>query len=262
MSKQAIVLVSFGVSMPEVRAKSIDQLFNLLKCSFPDCELRLSFSSEKIRDKLARLNQEVPANLSETMESLHREGYEQVWVLPTHIIAAHEWEKLAAQLGEFEASFSQIRLMDPLFGKQEDYRSFVQGIAELYPLEADELLVLMGHGTDHSMNLSYAALGYEFVLQNQGQVLVAALEGYPNLHDLLALIQSRPGIRTIHLAPLLFVAGDHAQHDMAGDDEDSWACILRSLGYDVKVHLVGLGELPFVHEMYIQKLKDSMLGRG
>lgn len=260
MGKKAIVLVSFGVSMPEVRQRSIDQLLAALTRSFPEYDTYLSFSSEKIRAKLARLELEVPPNLPELLEELHACAYEQIWIIPTHIIAGFEWEKLQVQLAEFAERFSLLELMTPLLATQDDCREFVRQLAQAYPIADDEILLCMGHGSEHPMNSMYAVLGYECLLQARFNLFIATVEGYPRLEDMLKLLQARPKPKCIHLVPLLFVAGDHAINDMAGKDDDSWTSILRSQGYEVKAHLVGLGELPFVYEMYLHKLRHRIQG--
>ena len=124
-------------------------------------------------------------------------------------------------------------------------------------LVKDEALVLMGHGTPHHANTVYAALDYMFKDQGYNNVFVGTVEGYPKLSNVIKLIKER-SFKKIHLAPLMFVAGDHALNDMSGE-EDSWKACFETEGYSVECHLKGLGEYEGIRRIILRHLKTAMI---
>ena len=121
-------------------------------------------------------------------------------------------------------------------------------------LKEDEALILMGHGSDHFSNTVYAALDYMCKDLGFPHIHVGTVEAYPAPRDVLRHLEGSP-IRSLHLLPLMIVAGDHAKNDMAGDDPDSWKEQFRSAGYQVTCHLKGLGEFPQIRKIFLRHLE-------
>lgn len=251
--RKAIVLVSFGVSYPETRAKTIDALERLVKEEYPGYKVVTAFTSEMIRHKLQRRGDVTPPNTDLALQELAREGYTHIYLQATHLIAGFEYEKMLGQLEPHRRLFKKIAVGDPLLAHPQDYARVARIMHEEYAPENDEALVLMGHGTEHYINAAYPALGYEFMRQGMDNVQVGTVEGYPSLDDVVSRLKTGSYAR-VHLAPLLFVAGDHAQNDMAGDEDDSWKNVLLQAGYEVVTHVRGMGEIAAVQRLYLEYL--------
>lgn len=256
--KKAIVLVNFGVSYPETRTKTIDALAHMVQEHYPDYTVVTAFTSEMIRRKLKARGDVVPPNTHLALKALGEEGYTHVYVQPTHLIAGFEYEKMLRQLNQHRASFTRVKVGNPLLAHPEDYEAVAKIMDQAYARPDDVALVLMGHGTEHFMNAAYPALGYEFERQGIKNAFVGTVEGYPDIRDIIDKLGETAYKKCI-LAPLLFVAGDHAQNDMAGDEEDSWKSLLTREGYEVEAQVQGMGEIPGIQELYFKHL-ESILG--
>lgn len=256
----AIVLVSFGVSIDEVREKSIDCLYKLVSDEYPQVQTELAYTSHTIRKKLADRGNFYHSPQS-ILDKLACEGVKRVLVQPMHLIAGSEFHKIAFQVMLHQESFEQIVLGKPLFYGPEDYKEVLSILKEEYKPLYDEVLVLMGHGSEHPMNAAYSALAYE-CLRSFPNIIIATVEGYPSFEDALAQIEGYEKdfgkLSKVKLAPLLFVAGDHAKNDMASkEDEDSWFSVLSNKGYTVEAFEKGLGEIEEVLNVYLKRLKES-----
>ena len=140
-------------------------------------------------------------------------------------------------------------------------RALAAGLSAAYPQQNGETLVLFGHGTDHAADLVYPALQTAFRLAGRTDVLVGTVEGWPAFGDVLAQLRARSG-KTVHLVPLMLVAGDHALNDMAGADPDSWKSRLEAEGFAVRASLRGLGVMPAVQAMYRAHLEEELRKDG
>ena len=146
-----------------------------------------------------------------------------------------------------------------IYDKQDidDYRETVEAVKkDLDKMDIDEAVVFMGHGTEHESHSSYPAIEYMF--RDYGiNAFVGTVEGYPELEQVIKKLKNR-NIKTVDLLPFMLVAGDHAINDMASDEEDSWKTILEKEGFNVKVHVKGLGENPYIQEKFKNHALDCM----
>ena len=134
----------------------------------------------------------------------------------------------------------------------EDQTKIIKAVAENLPVEKDEALILMGHGTEHFANSIYAALDYQFKDMGYPNIFVGTVEGYPGLENVKKLLK-KTGLKNT-MAPFMIVAGDHATNDLAGDEEDSWKSLLEAEGYEVRCILKGLGEYPQVRSLLAEHI--------
>ncbi|MDO5044071.1 MAG: sirohydrochlorin cobaltochelatase [Coriobacteriia bacterium] len=255
---QAIVLVSFGVSESKTREKSIDLLFSELKEEFNDQTIVLAYTSEIIRSILDKKGERV-FNVPEALDYLKKQGIKRVFLQPTHLIAGEEYHKIISYLQDYADDFEVLSLGSPLLDKPEDYQSVANIMAKAYPLKTGEALFLMGHGSEHGMNAAYPALAFEF-LRSYPNIFLGTVEGYPAFSDALGMLKAyeekEGAIKKIYLAPLLFVAGEHAHNDMNDSSlEKSWRSQLEALGYEIEGMLQGMGELPEIRELYRDHIK-------
>ena len=254
--KKAILVVSFGTSYQDALKNNILAVETAIGDAFPGWEVRRAFTSSIIMKKLLRRDGMEIDTVSRAMEKLEKEGYTHIAVQPTHVMHGEEYEKLLSQLEPFRQKLN-VWVGEPLLDRQEDYAQAADALLSwLPPRAADEALVLMGHGSAHFANAAYGQL--EQNLQDlQENVFVGTVEGYPTLERIERQLAARPSIKKIVLAPFMLVAGDHAQNDMAGD-EDSWKARLEAKGYSVRCILKGLGECPAIQQIFVQHCAEAV----
>lgn len=253
--KKAMICVSFGTSVPAAR-ESITAVEETLRSAVPDHVVVRAFTSPTIRRILEKRGERMPG-LSEALEDLWKQGTREVLVQPTHVLYGHEYDGIRAELIPWREQFDSLRLGRPLLSGTDDLRALTAALSETYPVCDGETLVLFGHGTDHFANAVYPALQTAFRLADRSDVLVGTVEGWPAYEEVSRQLRES-GSRKVHLVPLMLVAGDHAVHDMAGNQADSWASRLTAEGYTVRCTIRGLGQLPVVRVLYRQHL-ESML---
>jgi len=257
--KKAILVVSFGTSYPETREKTIDRIEHDITCSHPDYKLYRAWTSKMILKKIRiRDGIHIP-NVKEAMEKMIADGIQQLVVQPTHVINGIENDLMIEDILAYAEYFDKIRFGTPLLTTAEDHRETIQAVrSEWEHLPVDEALVLMGHGTTHHSNAVYAALDYTFKDMGYENIFLGTVEAYPTITTLLKQVQIYRPAR-IHLAPFMIVAGDHAQHDMTGDDPKSWYSQFRNAGYEVACHLKGLGEYKGIRNIFLHHIEDCMI---
>lgn len=246
--EQAIVITSFGTSVPEARV-SITAVEEALKSAAPDCVCVRAFTSSIIRRILAGRGENVPS-VTQALERLCANGARKVVVQPTHLLYGFEYDKLKAEADAFAARFEQVTVGRPLLANTEDIQRFAGCLSQTYPERDGEAVVLMGHGTEHFANAVYPALQTALHLKGRDDLYIGTVEGWPSFDDVLNQLKER----RVLLAPLMLVAGDHAREDMAGDSPDSWKSRLEQAGVSVTCSFTGLGMLPWVQEMYRERL--------
>lgn len=257
--KKAILVVSFGTSHQDTLEKTIAAIERDMAEAFPDWEVRRAFTSGMIIRKLERRDGLAIDNVEKALARLVVEGFDTVVVQPTHVMNGEEYDKLAAQAAPYAHQFSSFALGDPLLTSVEDYQQAVPAVLSELPAEGeDHALVLMGHGTEHFANATYAAMEYVFHDLGHKQVFLGTVEGYPELTQVLHRLAEHPQVRRVTLAPLMVVAGDHAKNDMAGEEEDSWKTRLEAEGYQVDCVLRGLGEFAAVRKMFVGHAREAV----
>ena len=251
---KAVVCVSFGTSVPAAR-ESITAVEDALRQAAGDRLFVTALTSPTIRRILKERGEAAPS-LDEALEALREQGVTEVLVQPTHILRGHEYDRLQREAEAWRDRFETLRVGKPLLADTEDLRALAAALSAAYPPRAEETLMLIGHGTDHAADMTYSALQTAFRLLGRTDVLVGTVEGWPAFDEVLAQLRQRWG-SSVHLVPLLLVAGDHARNDLAGDESDSWASQIRALGLTPRPVLTGLGELPGVRAVFVRHARDS-----
>lgn len=264
--KKAILVVSFGTSYEETRKVTIEAIEDKVKETYKDYEVRRAFTSHIIIRKLKKVYNMHVDTPEEALERLKNEGFEEVIVQPLHLIPGLEFDYIKKILTHgYKNSFKKVEIGRPLLyfkgeeeGHPDDYVLMAKAVKE--QIKEGENVLFMGHGTPHYANAVYAC--FQCVLQDEGMknVYMANVEGYPYIDNAVKRIKE-DNIKEITLMPFMLVAGDHAQNDMAGDEEDSFKSILEAEGIKVNVYMHGLGENKKVQELYIQHLEDAIEGR-
>ena len=257
--KRAIVVTSFGTSYNENRAKTIEAIERQAVEGFPDWDIRRAFTSRMIIKKILERDGERIDYISDAMERLVSEGYGQVVVQPTHIMNGTEYDDVVRIVSEHCGNIPTLRMGKPLLTTVEDYDELVEALERslLKEVADDEILVLMGHGSEHYANATYSQLQIKLWLAGHDDVFVTTVEGYPEFDDTVRLMEGCDK-RKVVLFPLMVVAGDHANNDMAGDEEDSLKSVLESQGYEVRCIVRGMGEYPEFRELFMDHIRAAV----
>ncbi|MCG8483387.1 MAG: sirohydrochlorin cobaltochelatase [Clostridia bacterium] len=258
--KKAILVVSFGTSYADTREKTIGATEQRIGEAFPEYDIKRAFTSQFIINKLKERDGIEIDNPNQALTRLKEEGYTEVYVQSLHVINGAEYDELTEAVMSFTEEFNILKMGKPLLTGHEDYAAVANAyIGHMPERSAGEAVLLMGHGTHHDANAAYACLDYVFEDEGIDNVFVGTVEGFPELGTVIKKLEKNQ-IEKVTLMPLMVVAGDHAQNDMAGDEEDSWKVMLKSQGYDVDYILKGLGEMPEIQELYIEHLEAAING--
>ena len=246
--KKGILIVSFGTSYDEAREKAIIVFEKEMREKFPQDVVETAFTSNRVRHILEEKQifiQDVPL----AMERLFQQGVEEVFVMPTHLIPGDEYEKLFRQVEENEKNFKKVVVAPPLLSDTEKMKEVLFTITKEVTVSTEEALVLFGHGTEHYSNAIYPAMDYLAKAEGMDHIFVGTVEGYPDFSVVLMALQ-KARYKKVVMTPLMLVAGDHAQNDMAGEESDSWKSQLEQAGIQCRIVQKGMGEYASVRQIY------------
>ena len=263
--KQAILITAFGTSMPSAR-KAIDNLVASAKKAFPGADVRLAFSSNIIRRKLAREGKKnVPPTPVQALAALNDEGFKKVCVMPTHIIPGAEYDEIKNVVDAWNEIKGKYGFKDLRMGKT--FLSSVEGCDEMADIlikrfakvPADTAVVLMGHGTPHHIaNAMYSQLQVALNKKADNRFFIGTVENTPVIDDVIVSLK-KAGYKKTLLSPLMIVAGDHANNDMADkNDPESWYSLLKKEGFAVETLIKGLGEDAGIAAAFVEHLKAAL----
>lgn len=248
--KAAIVMVYFGTTHDDTRALTIDRLTEQVQETFPDFKVREAYTSRTVIQRLAKRDITKKTPLEE-LDWLKRHGYTHVIVQPTTLIEGVEMEALRREVAGVSGDFKDIRVGTPLLYTPDDYRAVA---ATLGTVPSDgRAVVWVGHGTYIPATAQYAMLGDVMNVEGHEHHFVVTLEGYPMLSDTEARIR-KSGAERVVLCPLMFVAGDHAKNDIAGEMKEQ----LEAKGHQVETILKGLGEYEGIRAVFIDHIRFSL----
>lgn len=254
--EKGILVVSFGTSHLDTMKKTISVIEQEISERFQEYRVYRAFTSGMIIHKLKRTENLAVDTVQEALNRMKEDGIEDVIVQPTHIINGVEYDRMMKDLMENMFLFRRIRVGKPLLSSVDDYKKSIHAVMAETQLEDDEVLVLMGHGTDHHANSAYPTLEYTFHALGYNQVLVGTVESFPELKNVMAKLEIS-GKKKVVLMPFMLVAGDHAKNDMAGE-EDSWKSELEDAGYEVRVIMKGLGEFEGIRKIFTEHLEEEI----
>lgn len=255
VSKKAILVISFGTSYDDTRNNTIGAIEEDIKKAYPNYEVRRAFTSKIILAKLKKRDDLQIANITQAMENLIKDKFETVICQPTYIMNGYEYYDMIKEINIFKDKFKSLQFGTPLLTSTQDYYNMVDAVNKEIPkLDFDDALLLVGHGTKHFANSSYAALDYQFKDNGNKNIFVGTIENYPNLNTVLKQIKAL-NFKKIYLMPLMIAAGEHAINDIAGDNPTSWKTIFENEGFEVKLILKGLGEYQSIRKIYIERIK-------
>lgn len=257
-TKKAILVVSFGTSMNESREKTIDVIEQNIQKTYPDYKVYRAWTSKMIIRKILKRDNLHINTVTEAMQQIIKDGVTDLIVQPTHIINGIENDIMKDDVLAYKSHFQTLVIGNPLLTTVDDNVSVLQAVIKEFPdISKDDVLVFMGHGTNHHANAVYAALDYTFKDLGYENMFMGTVEAYPSMEALMKLVKSYQP-KKVHLAPFMVVAGDHANNDMAGDDEDSWKSQFKANGFDVECHIKGLGEYTGIQQIFLNHVEEAI----
>ena len=259
IGEKELLVVSFGTSYNDSRRLTIGGIENRLEKDFPEWSVRRGFTSQIIIDHVLKRDNVKIDNVKEALDRAIDNGVKTLLVQPTHLMHGFEYTDLVDELAEYADAFDKVIVGEPLLNSDEDFSAVADIITEATK-EYDDgktAVCFMGHGTEADSNEVYARM--QEVLLDKGfeNYYVGTVEAEPSVEDVLEAVQ-QGGYERVVLRPLMIVAGDHANNDMAGDDEDSWKSIFEGAGYEVVCVVEGLGQLEGIQELFSQHVQDAL----
>lgn len=247
--KTSVLMVHFGTTFDDTRKNTIDAVNDEAKKEFPDMEVREAYTSRIIMRRLKERGI-VKDNPAEALDKLAKEGYTHIIVQPTNVINGVESKTLEQQLEMYKDKFKEIRTGSALLSTPEDYKAVAEIIdKEVGKVTDNEAVVLVGHGTHDNGNAAYPAMDY--TAKSMGyKFYVGTIEGFPEFDDVVKGLK-KDNIKKVILMPFMFVAGDHANNDIAVD----WKEALEKEGFIVEVKLTSLGMMEDIRKMFIDHAK-------
>ena len=262
IGEKELLVASFGTSFNDNRRLTIGAIENAMEKAFPDYSVRRGFTAQIIIDHVERRDGIHIDNMDEALERAINNGVKTLVVQPTHLMNGLEYEELTGQLAEYADSFEQIAVGEPLLTSDDDFNRVMKAIVEATAEydDGETAICFMGHGTEAASNEVYGKMQDLLKANGYDNYYVGTVEAEPSLEDVLTAVQAGDYKKVI-LEPLMIVAGDHANNDMAGDEEGSWKTEFENAGYEVTCILRGLGELPEIQQILVehaQKAIDSL----
>ena len=259
--KPVILVVSFGTSYNDSRHITIGAIEDAIRETYPDYDVRRAFTAQIIIDKLAERDGIVIDNFEQAMDKLVEEGVQKVVVQPTHLMAGYEYTDVLNSLQQnYADKFDAIVLGDPLLTSDEDYSEVVEAICDATAAYDDgqTAICFMGHGTEADSNEDYTHLQQVLTDAGHTSYFVGTVEATPTFDDVVEAAQAAGFTRAV-LRPLMVVAGDHANNDMADtEDPDSFASKFIAAGFKVECVVEGLGQLVAIDDIYVRHVADAI----
>ena len=252
IGENELLVVSFGTSYNDSRRLTIGAIEAAMEEAFPDYSVRRGFTSQIIIDHVKSRDGEVIDNMTEALDRAVANGVKTLVVQPTHLMNGLEYNDVVAELASYADAFEQIAIGEPLLTSDEDFQTVMQAIVDA-TAEFDDgqtAICFMGHGTEAESNGVYGKMQQLLTDAGYANYYVGTVEAEPSLDDVLAAVEAGDYTKVV-LRPLMIVAGDHANNDMAGDEEDSWKSAFEAAGYEVTCEVKGLGELEAIQQLLV-----------
>ena len=257
-----LLVLSFGTSFNDSRRLTIGAIEDSLEKAFPDYSVRRGFTANIVIDHVERRDGIHIDDINEALDRAVKNGVKNLVVQPTHLMNGIEYDELSGKVASYSDAFDKVVIGEPLLTSDDDFKRVENAIVD-WTKEYDDgktAVCFMGHGTEHASNAVYAKMQDMLTADGHTNYFIGTVEAEPSLDDVIEKVKAG-GYEKVVLEPLMVVAGDHANNDMAGDDEDSWKSAFAAEGFEVECLLRGLGENEEIRKIYVehaQKAIDSL----
>lgn len=274
IGKKELLVVSFGTSFNDSRAKDIKGIEDALQKSFMDWDVRRAFTAQIIINHVQARDGEKIDNMEQALDRAVKNGVKFLVIQPTHLMHGAEYDELKAAVDKYASKFTKVAIAEPLLGEvgadaskiNADKKATAVAVtaaavkaAGFDSLEAADkaktAFVFMGHGTSHTAKVSYSQMQAQMADLGYKNVFIGTVEGEPEETACEEVIKAvaAAGYKNVILRPLMVVAGDHANNDMAGEEDDSWLSMFKASGKFDKIdpQIEGLGRLGAIQKIYI-----------
>ena len=254
-----LLVLSFGTSYNDSRRLTIGAIEGDLEKAFPDFSVRRGFTANIIIDHVQRRDNILIDDVDAALERAVNNGVKNLVVQPTHLMHGLEYDELVEEVGNYSDAFDQVVFGEPLLSSDDDFARVEKAITEWTASydDGETAICFMGHGTEADSNEVYQKMQDLLTKDGYTNYFVGTVEAEPSLDDVLAKVQAGNYKRVV-LEPLMVVAGDHANNDMAGDEDGSWKKTFEDAGYEVECLLRGLGENEDIRAIYVDHAKAAI----
>ena len=261
IGENELLVVSFGTSYNDNRRLTIGAIEAAMEKAFPEYSVRRGFTSQIIIDHVKDRDGEIIDNVGEALDRAVANGVKNLVIQPTHLMNGLEYNDLVNEVAQYSDAFESVAIGLPLLTSDEDFQIVADAIVKATASYDDgkTAICFMGHGTEAESNAVYAKMQQVLTEGGHANYFVGTVEATPSLEDVLALVQAGSYERVV-LQPLMIVAGDHANNDMAGDEEGSWKTTFEAAGYQVECLVNGLGELEEIQNLLVAHAQAAMAG--
>ena len=279
IGEKELLVVSFGTSFNDSRVADIKSIEDALQEANPDWSVRRAFTAQIIINHIQARDGEKIDNMEQALERAVANGVKQLVVQPTHLMHGAEYDEMCAAIDKVRDKFESVEIAEPMLGEvgsdatviNTDKEAVAKAVvaaalsesgyeSTAAAKEAGVAYVLMGHGTAHVAKVTYSQMATQMDKLGYENVFIGTVEGEPENTSCEAVIAAvkEAGYTTVVLRPLMVVAGDHANNDMAGADEDSWKTMFEAAGFTVNCQISGLGRIADVQALYVAHAKAAI----
>ena len=279
IGEKELLVVSFGTSFNDSRVADIKSIEDALQAANPDWSVRRAFTAQIIINHIQARDGEKIDNMEQALERAVANGVKQLVVQPTHLMHGAEYDEMCAAIDKVRDKFESVEIAEPMLGEVGNDATVINADKEAVAKavvaaalsesgyestaaakEAGVAYVLMGHGTAHVAKVTYSQMATQMDKLGYENVFIGTVEGEPEDTSCEAVIAAvkEAGYTTVVLRPLMVVAGDHANNDMAGADEDSWKTMFEAAGFTVNCQISGLGRIADVQALYVAHTKAAI----
>lgn len=259
IGENELLVLSFGTSFNDSRRLTIGAIEDQLEKSFPDYSVRRGFTANIVIDHVAKRDGEKIDDIDASLKRAVDNGVKNLVVQPTHLMNGLEYEELKGDIAQYSDAFDKIAIGQPLLSSDDDFSRVENAIVD-WTKDYDDgetAIVFMGHGTSADSNGVYQKMQDLLTKDGHTNYFVGTVEATPSLDDVMAAVK-KGNYKRVVLEPLMVVAGDHANNDMAGDDKDSWKSQFEAAGYQVECLLRGLGENETIRQIYVEHAQAAI----
>ena len=279
IGEKELLVVSFGTSFNDSRVADIKSIEDALQAANPDWSVRRAFTAQIIINHIQARDGEKIDNMEQALERAIANGVKQLVVQPTHLMHGAEYDEMCAAIDKVRDKFESVEIAEPMLGEVGSDATVINADKEAVAKavvaaalsesgyestaaakEAGVAYVLMGHGTAHVAKVTYSQMATQMEKLGYENVFIGTVEGEPEETSCEAVIEAvkNAGYTTVVLRPLMVVAGDHANNDMAGADDDSWKTMFEAAGFTVNCQISGLGRIADVQALYVAHTKAAI----